>query len=293
MRGLRNHYRASMPFSERLSKDLIGALGDALLWVKNGGKLEKIITYPDYPSKRTTIYKIAKQLGYRLSNKPFDQPAVLLFFEDKTTKFAAQSDYLQSQKNVMNIHCTDISKVKVDEVHQAVFSYNTFVDPRTHQGKAVLKSDENAMHDGKVIDCPYHDAQKGQVVQVVIDNTVDAHTVMDYRVPVIGKALPLAYKKFKSMEKRFTNDVHLSELIDIDQFFSKEEQGLILKFAAAMKVDFAEFDVLRDNQSGKIYIIDVNTTPYGPPAELSKRDHQLAVERLTAAMKGWIEGQVR
>ncbi|MDP4952363.1 MAG: cell division cycle 123 family protein [Flavobacteriales bacterium] len=94
------------------------------------------------------------------------------------------------------------------------------------------------------------------------------------------------------MEKRFTNDVHLSELIDIDQFFSKEEQRLILQFAEAMNVDFAEFDVLRDNQSGKIYIIDVNTTPYGPPAELSKQDHQLAVARLSAAMKRWIEGQV-
>ena len=55
-------------------------------WLKNGGRLPRIITYPDYPSKKTTIYKIAKELGFRLSNKPLSTSEAVLFFEDKTTK---------------------------------------------------------------------------------------------------------------------------------------------------------------------------------------------------------------
>lgn len=283
MKGLRNHYRASMPLPEKLSKDLLGLLGDGMRWLKNGGRLPRIITYPDYPSKKTTIYKIAKELGFRLSNKPLSTSEAVLFFEDKTTKSSAEDAFLRRQKRVLNLKCTDISKVKVDEVHQTIFNYNTFVNPATHQGKAVLKSDENAMHDGKIIECPQENLPSNKVVQVVIDNTVDTDTVMDYRIALIGNQLPVAYKKFKSMEKRFTNDIHRSELIDLHSFFSDEEQRLILAFAEAMELDFAEFDVLRDNLSGKMYIIDVNTTPYGPPAELPKADRSRAVKALSKA----------
>lgn len=283
MKGFRNHYRASMPLPEKLSKDLLGILGDSMRWLKNGGRLPRIITYPDYPSKKTTIYKIAQTLGYRLSNKPLSSSEAVLFFEDKTTKHSASDAFLHQQKRVLNLKCTDISKVKVDEVHQRIFKYNTFVDPATHHGKAVLKSDENAMHDGEIIDCPQENLPKNKVVQVVIDNSIDSNTVMDYRIALIGNQLPVAYKKFKSMEKRFTNDVHRSELIDLHSFFSREEQQLILEFAQAMELDFAEFDVLRDNTSGKMYIIDVNTTPYGPPAELPPHDRSKAVEALSKA----------
>lgn len=283
MKGLRNHYRASMPLPEKLSKDLLGLLGDGVRWLKNGGRLPRIITYPDYPSKKTTIYKIAKELGFRLSNKPLNTSEAVLFFEDKTTKSSAKDAFLRGEKRVLNLKCTDISKVKVDEVHQDIFKYNTFVNPATHQGKAVLKSDENAMHDGEIIECPQENLPADKVVQVVIDNTIDSETVMDYRIALIGNQLPVAYKKFKSMEKRFTNDVHRSELIDLHSFFSDEEQRLILAFAEAMELDFAEFDVLRDNLSGKMYIIDVNTTPYGPPAELPKSDRSRAVKALSQA----------
>jgi hypothetical protein len=48
-----------------------------------------------------------------------------------------------------------------------------------------------------------------------------------------------------------------------------------------MQCDFCELDVLKDNQSGKWYIIDLNKTPYGPPASLSKKDKNKAVEILS------------
>jgi len=286
---MRNNYRDSMPFAERILKDITSLFHDGISLLKNGGKLPVIITYPDYPSKKTTIYKIARLLNYRLTNKALPNPKAVLFFEDKTTKIAATDSFLKAHPKTLNLQCTDISKINVDKIHLQVFGYNTFVNPATHVGLAVEKSDENARHDGRIITCPSNVSDSGKVYQIVIDNQVDEKIVFDYRVPVIGRNIPLVYKKFKTIEKRFTNDVFGSELCDLDEHFNREEQSKILEFAHLMQVDFAELDILRDNSSGKIYIIDVNTTPYGPPAGLPKDDSRMAVVKLATAFKKLID----
>ena len=50
-----------------------------------------------------------------------------------------------------------------------------------------------------------------------------------------------------------------------------------------MKVDFCEFDVLRHKGNQKIYIIDVNKTPYGPPDPLNQKDKVVALKLLSDA----------
>jgi glutathione synthase/RimK-type ligase-like ATP-grasp enzyme len=67
--------------------------------------------------------------------------------------------------------------------------------------------------------------------------------------------------------------------------FSQQELDNIRKMAVQMGADFCEFDVLRDNGSGRIYVIDVNKTPYGPPAGLSANESKHAVMLLTQAFR--------
>ena len=129
------------------------------------------------------------------------------------------------------------------------------------------------------------------VYQIVIDNNAGNGEFLDYRVPVIGHAIPLVYAKYKRENVRFTNDVHRSELQEVDDIFSAEEQMHILRFTQAMGADFSELDILRDNTSGKIYIIDVNKTPYGPPKGLGKRNTLRAISRLSDAFKQSFLGQ--
>jgi hypothetical protein len=289
---MRNNYRDSMPFTERVLKDITSLFHDGNSFLKNGGKLPVIVTYPDYPSKKTTIHKIARWLNYRLTNKALTNPKVVVFFEDRTNKIATTDGYLKAHPKTLNLRCTDISKINVDKIHLLVFGYNTLVNPATHVGLAVEKSDENARHDGRIITCPSAVDDSGKVYQIVIDNKVDEHTVFDYRVPVICQNIPLVYKKFKTIEKRFTNDVYRSELCELDEHFNIEEQSQLLEFAQLMNVDFAEFDVLRDSSSGKIYIIDVNTTPYGPPAGLPKDDSKKAVIKLANTFKKFLDSDV-
>lgn len=272
-----------MPLAERIGKDIRFALLDFFLWVKSGFHLRTIVVYPDFPSKKTTIFKIARKLGYRLTNKPLNHADIVIYFDDITSAEANLPTELVKDRNVVNIHCTDISKVKVDQIHLSVFGYNTFINPVTYSGIAVQKSDINALHDGKMIQCPITDTVDDKsVYQVLIDNTFNDELVMDYRVPVYNGTIPILYCKYKSMAKRFTNDVTFSELVaDVNSVFSREEEEGIIAFTQKMKVEFCELDILRNKTDGKIYIIDVNKTPYGPPAGLKKEEHEMAVDLLS------------
>ena len=52
-----------------------------------------------------------------------------------------------------------------------------------------------------------------------------------------------------------------------------------------LHVDYAELDALRDAQSGKLFVIDVNPTPWGPPAELSDEQKVIAIKTMAKAFE--------
>jgi len=284
-KGFRNRYRANMPWTEALLKDAQGLLTDATSWFKNGFQLPVMVVYPDYPSKKTTIYKICRSLGFRITNKRLKRAQLVLWFHDTT--HASSELLVQSypQKNVINKRCTDISKKHVDHIHQNVLGYSTIIDPTKHEGFAVAKSDINALHDGEIIRCPLSSPSEKAIYQIVIDNKTNGDEYVDFRVPVIGGSIPLVYKKYKKEEVRFTNQVHRSELYTPEKVFSHEEMQLIREMAVQMGADFCEVDILRDNASQRIYIIDVNKTPDGPPTGLNKRESKEAVRLLTTTFK--------
>ena len=70
---------------------------------------------------------------------------------------------------------------------------------------------------------------------------------------------------------RYTNEtVEVDLAASPKTVLSEEEMVQIASISAKMCADFAELDVLRDRQDGRIYCVDLNPTPYGPPAGLSK-----------------------
>lgn len=284
-KGFRNRYRSNMPWTEVLLKDLQGLITDFLSWFRNGFKLPVLVVYPDYPSKKTTIYKICRKLGYRITNKRLKRARHVMWFHDTTHASSELLVQNYPNKEVINRKCTDISKKHVDAIHRKVFGYSTIIDPTIHIGPAVAKSDINALHDGEIIRCPITTISEKAVYQIVIDNQVDNGDYADLRVPVIGGNIPLVYTKFKKGSVRFTNQVHHSTLHDPQTVFSEQELSAIREMAIQMGADFCEFDVLRDNSSKRIYVIDVNKTPYGPPFGLSVQETNKAVQLLTQAFQ--------
>lgn len=283
-RGWLNHYREGMPFAERIAKDAKAALARVSARLRHGASPPRIVVWPDYPSKRATVSSIAAHLGAVLTNKPRTCD-VVLFFDDQTVKGELHPSLKSKAKKVLNAECTDIQKTTVEHHHEAVFGYGTFIDPRTYRGTAVCKSNGNALHDGRYVECPIAETLPDAVYQRVIDNRTDNGLALDYRVAVMGDELPIAYRKLKTWDKRFTNDTVAAERIAPDAAFSREEQANILALVKRMRIDFCEVDVLRDRADGRIYLIDVNTTPYGPPAGLPKAERRASIALLAEAFQ--------
>ena len=290
--GLRNNYRKEMPFFEVMIKDIACLLREGIYFIQNGGKLPVWVAAPTYPSKKTTLSKIARMNKVRLTNKLVSNPDVLVYFENATYGSASALRRKYPKAKIINVNCPDISKERVHVVHLEALGYSMNLNPKTYIGVAVEKSDENAVHDGQEVMCPVAFPKTDAVYQKVLDNTNEAGEYVDIRVPVIQGKIPLVYLKFKTLKNRFTNKAHRATLHKPEDLFSEEEISQIEKYATAMKVDFCEFDVLRHNGNKKIYIIDVNKTPYGPPDPLNKKDKAIALNTLSNAFVAMINAKV-
>ncbi|MFM2316818.1 MAG: hypothetical protein RLZZ155_1150 [Bacteroidota bacterium] len=281
--GLRNNYRKGMPFFEVIIKDIACLIREGVYFIENGGKLPVWIAAPTYPSKKTTLSKIARMNGARLTNKLVSNPDVIVYFENATYGSASALRRKYPKARIINVNCPDISKERVHVVHLEALGYSMNLNPKTYIGVAVEKSDENAKHDGQEVFCPMDFPKTDAVYQKVLDNTNEAGEYVDIRVPVIQGKIPLVYLKFKTKKNRFTNKAHRATMHSPEEIFSTEEIEQIEKYANAMKVDFCEFDVLRHKGNKKIYIIDVNKTPYGPPHPLNRVDKAIAIKKLSDA----------
>ncbi len=281
--GLRNNYRKGMPLFEVMTKDIACLIREGIYFIQNGGNLPVWVAAPTYPSKKTTLSKIARMNRVRLTNKMVTNPDVIVYFENATYGSASAVLEKYPYARIINLDCQDISKERVHVVHQEALGYSMNLNPQTHVGLAVEKSDENAVHDGQEVMCPIESPKENTVYQIVLDNANDSGEYVDIRVPIIGGKIPLVYLKFKTKKNRFTNKAHRATLHTPEELFSKEEIEQIEKYAEAMKVEFCEFDVLRHKGNNKIYIIDVNKTPYGPPDPLNRKDKVIALKKLSDA----------
>ena len=266
-----NDYPARMPFFERIGKELrFRKL--VRVSAQQHGQPQFVLVYPDWPSKRASIMAYATALGYAVTNREDTadryrgQVRIQLAFDDRTEK-------RQAQPGFWNGHCLDISKSTLDRHHQEVFGYGVNVDPVTHEGTMLEKSEGNAVHDGREIEGPLAAAevQPGKVYQRIIDNRTESGLFEDLRVVVINGQVPVVYRKRKSGEVRYTNEtVEVDLAASPKTVLSEEEMVQIASISTKMRADFAELDILRDRQDGRIYCVDLNPTPYGPPAGLSK-----------------------
>ena len=266
-----NDYPERMPFLERIGKEMRfrKAVRQS---ARKHGQPQFVLVHPDWPSKRASIMAYADALGWAVTNRK-DTPArykgqvrIQLAFDDRTEK-------REAQPGMWNGHCLDISKSTLDRHHHDVFGYGVNVHPRTHSGPMLEKSEGNAVHDGREIEGPLAAAevQPGKVYQRIIDNRTESGLFEDLRVVVINGQVPVVYRKRKSGEVRYTNEtVEVDLAASPKTVLSEEEMVQIASISTKMRADFAELDILRDRQDGRIYCVDLNPTPYGPPAGLSK-----------------------
>lgn len=289
-RGIFNRYQKSKGLWKYVLEDCRAFFILIWLFFRNGLRHRVILVYPHLPSKRSTLYRIARALGYYLTNKPTPRASVAVYWEYQT--FRSEFQFLeefcdQHEIRLVNRYSRDISKIYVDRAFTQVFSYSTTIDPSQHQGFCVEKSDINAKHDGRVLTCPLPPeaiAPPGEkIYQILIDNSAGPELVKDLRVPIYGDLIPFVFAKYRPVGERFKNTTIKTELYEPGEVLAAGEIAQIKAFCASIQLEHGELDVLRDNHSGRIYIVDVNNTPQSPPAHTPKPIEKRAVQLMAAA----------
>ena len=246
---------------------------------KNGLKVH---FYPELPSKRASVRNALVYLGYEIT-KGWNTKSVNFAWHDETIKV-----FDGSNGKVINFNCTNISKSFLDKVHSKVFGYGLSVDPNSAKGRILEKSELNGKHDAQIVNAPCN-CKEGYVYQKLID-TRKGLFYEDIRPVVIGDEIPMVYLNYRLAGKRFSAKKIRACLAKTQDYLTQKEQSQILQLCTLMGVDLAELDVLRDNKDGKIYVVDVNPTAFGPAHGLSTKNKLRAIEIYGASLKKLLAG---
>ncbi len=258
-------------------------------FIKNGYKSKTLLAYPEKPEIYHILYEICKNLGWRITNDLSKKADLAIFFEDITVRpKCPELEEYEKTHPVLNSKCHDISKKHIDKVFKEVFEYEMSVDPRTHVGKCVRKSDTNAVHDGLVVECPV-EPEEGYVYQKLVDSDCGDGRVMDIRIHIFKDTIPFLLKRYKTTEDIFHITID-AEMAETDDLLSSEEQKKVIEYCKKLGMNYGELDALRDNHDGKLYIVDANNTPAGPigPIYATKETYNMWLNRTSNAFEKYL-----
>ena len=257
---------------------------------------KRVLFYPEGPVEFHALFKILRFLGYQFTTDPKKNCdlAIKWWLAYDGNPFAPVKSMppIKGTKNskvtVLNNRCNDISKHIVNSTFEEIFGYSLSVDPREHTGKCVMKLNWNALHKGRVIECPIRSIDDDFVYQKLVRNENGKGFVEDMRVPVFGNKTPFVYLKYRFVKDRFIDRAHTNTkatIAEVHEVLSEDELNNIHRFCARIGMDYGEVDVLRHRDDGRIYIVDANNTPSGPPSPINDSEGKIAVLRLSQAFE--------
>jgi hypothetical protein len=255
-------------------------------WAGRGFRARTILFWPHRPLHKTSIWKICARLGLDMTTDPHRRWDLACYWENTTWQDDyPQLDELARRGRIVNRDCRDISKRRVGEVFAEAFGYGISVDPLTWSGPALEKNDRNASKSDVVVDCPITEPKPGHTYQRVIDTEAAPGELEDLRVPVIDHTIPLVTRKRKPKNAPFATGWLSGRICETGEVFAPEEVERIGAFTRGLGLEFGEMDILRDRTDGRIYIVDANNTPWGPPRILPPAEIRRAVERLAGCFR--------
>ncbi|MDR4495758.1 MAG: hypothetical protein R3B74_15355 [Nitrospirales bacterium] len=257
---------------------------------------KKILFLPEPPKPLFVIYKILLFLGYRITNDTSHKVHMGLKWLNAFDGSPFLPDVPLFRKlgqspsgiPIVNMHCHDVSKRQVSAVFEKIFGYSVSIDPRTYRGKCVMKSNWNGLHVGQILECPTAIPNSEFVYEKLINNETDNGLVQDIRVPIFKSIIPFVYIKQRAIDDRLVDRKHTAKNVkvsEVAEYLSDKEIQKIVQFCEALGLDYGEIDVLRDRKEGKIYIVDVNNNPAGPPEPINADDGKVAITRLAKAFE--------
>lgn len=234
------------------------------------------------PGPTSEMAKIMSRLGVRIGHDP-DGGDVRMAW-DTGTWFSARAA-ARLAPDAINRGCLDISKSLVDRVWAQVAGYSITVDPTTTEGPMAAKLEINGLHAGTIVVGPLARPARGMVYQRLID-TRQGDELTQTRPVIIDGRVVMTFAKWRPYPHYFTNN-RISLPKATDDYYSAEEQRLLLDFCAALGLEYGELDVLREVDSGRLYVVDANRTPVRPKALPPEWD-DASYEPMAEAFRGLI-----
>lgn len=231
------------------------------------------------------LRKAFDQVGIDYAENATDS-ACFLFWNPWSRLDPAAFRALTGGRPLINGSGFNCAKTLVQQRFFEVAGYPLAVDPCTFSGPMVRKSETNALHDGLVLQGPLDikDCSPGFVYERLVDNRFGP-SVLSVRVTITRTVSECCYLKTSKLEDRFDN-LTGSWLAPTEILFDRSEVQLIESFCQAMLLDFGQVDVVRDNASGRIYVVDANNTPYGPSDTMSESHVERALSTLAGDFVG-------
>jgi hypothetical protein len=295
-----------MPEIRRAVTDTLGVAEDAFASTS-------VCIFPHFPASQPsyTIIWMLDALG--IVPKPYNPWTpfdLCICFEDRTRNVLDAADFIARSaqpwlyderrgewiegvqvRRFVNARCDDISKQRVGRVFEEVFGYQLDVDPTTYTGTMVRKSDLNAAHDGAVLVGPISEVEyarhRESCVYSVHVNNVDGDLVDDLRVLWCDRVSPMLDRKRRPAATRFAPGAEVVLHEPVADHCSADEVAKLDEFCRAFGLDYGELDCLRDRDSGRLYVVDVNKTPTRPFARLPEA---YAVQALTSMAVEFAKG---
>lgn len=229
-------------------------------WLRRRKPTGSIAFFPEQPAFWYNIWIDVQITGLQLCEDTNEADFVFVF-DDKT-----QSDidlsHISDDKILINDRIESVSKKRVGEVFESVFGYPISIDPVTYKGRGIRKSDENGTHDGKVLEFPIRQDQVMPqfAYQRLVDTTNKPGVCEDLRIAVVFGTIAVVYHKFKEVGRRFGTEYLDVKLRNAEEVFSQRELDLLVEYCERIGLDFGAIDVMRDKNSTRIYVVDVNKT---------------------------------
>jgi len=248
-----------------------------------GHRRPTIAFYPDKPRPWYFIWPVMHAAGAKLIDE-VGEADIVFQFEDATTT-RNEPPAVRPGARLVNFACEDVSKTHVANTFARVAGYDLSVDPASHAGPMVEKSELNAAHDGRIIEGPVR-PQPDKTYQRVVDNEIEGGLVEDLRCCIVGGEPTVVFRKRRPLERRFLNENTEVVLDQPAAVYTADELDVIRAFARELGLDWGGVDVLRDRGSGRIYIVDANKTDMGPPLALMLGDKLKSTRRMARAFAG-------
>jgi hypothetical protein len=222
------------------------------------------------------LFKICAELGWSIKDGRQHKEGLRLFWPNKETPET------QAYPDLINGRCVNINKSLVVKNFEVIFGYGYTVDPRNPSGPYVRKSEINGRHDGQIIEGA-RVPEGGFVYQRFIDIALNESMGEDIRLIYMRGLLQFCYRKSRSLETWFGQKSTTATIDRTSSLISHDEASRVCTLCDAMGLEYGELDCLRDRKDGRLYVVDVNRTPSGPPRALPGSQKRIAVREMARA----------